>query len=173
MIPRCAVRRPQLTLTVPSEPANPAGAGGVGHPAAMLPARATTAAPEPVIIFGTYLASPAAHAHSAPRAAGCDTISPRRRTRWPGAISGAGARCWIRTGQAEPTVQDTAHLQRPGDLGVPVMTCDFSWWQVLGSNQRRLSRRFYRPRTRRPLPARTPCHGGVCARIRHDQGTWP
>jgi hypothetical protein len=27
--------------------------------------------------------------------------------------------------------------ENPGDLG-------FKWWQVLGSNQRRLSRRFYR-----------------------------
>ena len=25
------------------------------------------------------------------------------------------------------------------------LTWDFTWWQVLGSNQRRLSRRFYRP----------------------------
>ena len=24
------------------------------------------------------------------------------------------------------------------------LTCGYSWWQVLGSNQRRLSRRFYR-----------------------------
>jgi hypothetical protein len=124
-----------------------------------------------MIIFGTYLASPAAHSHSAPRATGCDTISPRPRTHWSGAISSGGARCWIRTDAIEPTVHDTAHLQRPGDLRVPVMTCDFSWWQVLGSNQRRLSRRFYRPRTRRPRPARTPCHGGVCAHIWHDQGS--
>jgi hypothetical protein len=77
--PACAGRRPQLTLTVPSESASPAGPGGVGHPAAILPARATTAAHEPVIIFGTYLASPAPHAHPAPRATGCDTISPRPR----------------------------------------------------------------------------------------------
>ena len=71
-----AGRRPQLTLTVPSESASPAGPGGVGHPAPMLPAQATTAAHEPVIIVGAYLASPAAHAHSAPCATGCDTISP-------------------------------------------------------------------------------------------------
>ena|SRR6266446_2369672 len=45
--------------------------GGPGH----------TAAHEPMIIFGTYLASPAAHAHSAPCATACDTISPRPRTR--------------------------------------------------------------------------------------------
>ena len=25
------------------------------------------------------------------------------------------------------------------------LSCSFAWWQVLGSNQRRLSRRFYRP----------------------------
>ena len=93
-----AGRRPQLTLTVPSESASPAGPGGVGHPAPILPAQATTAAHEPVIIFGTYLASPAAHAHSAPHATGCDTISPRPRTRWSGAISGGVARSWIRTG---------------------------------------------------------------------------
>jgi hypothetical protein len=85
-----------------------------------------------------------------PSAAACDRmrrISPRPRTRWSGAISGGGGRCWVGANYAEPTVDDTAHLQQPGDLGVPVMTCDFSWWQVLGSNQRRLSRRFYRPRT--------------------------
>ncbi len=72
-------------------------------------------------------------------------ISPRQRTRWSGAISGGGGRCWVGTSYAEPTVDDAAHRQRPGDLRVPVMTCNFSWWQVLGSNQRRLSRRFYRP----------------------------
>src|SRR5258708_32440963 len=106
--------------------------GGVHRPAPILPVRAK-APPRranSVITLGTYLAQAAAHAHSVPRAAGCDTISPRPRTRWSGAISGAVARCWIRAGQAEPTVQDTAHLQRPGDLRVPVMTCDFSWWQV-------------------------------------------
>jgi len=121
--------------------------GGVHHPAPILPARATTAAHEPMIIFGTYLASPAAHAHSAPRATACDAISPGPRTRWSGAISGGGAGAGLDPAHAEPTVQDTAHPQRPGDLRVPVMTCDFSRWQVLGSNQRRLSRRFYRPRT--------------------------
>ncbi len=94
----CAGRRPQLTLTVPSESASPAGPGGVHLPAPMLPARASTVAHEPVIIFGAYLAQPAAHADSAPRAAGCDKISPRPRTHWPGATSGAGARCWIRPG---------------------------------------------------------------------------
>ena len=31
---------------------------------------------------------------------------------------------------------------------------DFGWWQVLGSNQRRLSRRFYRPL---PLATRATC----------------
>ncbi len=97
MIPPCAGRGPQLTLTVPSESASPAGPGRVGHRAPMLPAQATTAAHELVIIFGTYLASPAAHAQSAPRAAGGDTISPRPRTRWPGAISGAGGRCRVGT----------------------------------------------------------------------------
>ncbi len=76
MIPPCAGRRPPLTLTVPSESASPAGPGGVGHPAPIPSAQATTAAHGPVIIFGTYSASPAPHAHSAPRATGCDTISP-------------------------------------------------------------------------------------------------
>jgi hypothetical protein len=33
---------------------------------------------EAVIIFGTHLASPAAHAHSAPRATASDTISTNR-----------------------------------------------------------------------------------------------
>jgi hypothetical protein len=42
-----------------------------------------------------------------------------------------------------PAVQGQAQddLRRPLDLG---------WWQVLGSNQRRLSRRFYRPGTNMP-----------------------
>jgi hypothetical protein len=96
--PACTVRRPQLTLPVPSESASPAGPRGVGHPAPILPAQSTTAAHEPLIIFGTYLAQPAAYAHSAPGATACDTISPRPRKRWPGAIPGAGAKCWIRPG---------------------------------------------------------------------------
>jgi hypothetical protein len=36
---------------------------------------------------------------------------------------------------------------RPGsaeDRSAWHLTCGFAWWQVLGSNQRRLSRRFYR-----------------------------
>jgi hypothetical protein len=37
--------------------------------------------------------------------------------------------------------------ETPGDLG-------FKWWQVLGSNQRRLSRRFYSP----PIPAHWNSH---------------
>ena len=69
---------------MPSGPAGPADPGGAGHPAPILSAHTTTAAHEPVIIFGTYLASPAAHARSAPGATGCDTISPRPRTRCQG-----------------------------------------------------------------------------------------
>jgi hypothetical protein len=154
--PACTVRRPQLTLPVPSESASPAGPRGVGHPAPILPAQSTTAAHEPVIIFGTYLAQPAAYAHSAPGATACDTISPDRVSAGQVLFLVPAPSAGFDPGQAEPTVQDTAHLQRPGDLRVPVMTCDFSWWQVLGSNQRRLSRRFCRPCTGFVLPAFTP-----------------
>ena len=38
-------------------------------------------------------------------------------------------------------------------MQVPELLC-LSWWQVLGSNQRRRSRRFYRPL---PLAARATC----------------
>jgi hypothetical protein len=41
---------------MPGESASPAGPGGVGHPVPILPAQATTAAHEPVIIFRAYLA---------------------------------------------------------------------------------------------------------------------
>ncbi len=98
-----------------------------------------------MIIFGTYLAQAAAHAHSAPRAAGCDKISPDPVRTGQGLFQVVAPAAGFEPAQAEPTVQETAHLQWPGDLRVPVMTCDFSRWQVLGSNQRRLSRRFYRP----------------------------
>ena len=139
-----------------SESASPAGPGGVGRPVpdSAGRGRAAIAAHEPMIIFGTYLAQPAAHAHPAPCATASDTISPRPRSRWSGLFRVVVAGVGLEPTQAEPTVQDTAHLQRPGDLRVPVMTCDFSWWQVLGSNQRRLSRRFYRPL---PLATRATC----------------
>jgi hypothetical protein len=41
-----------------------------------------------------------------------------------------------------PQTAPSTHETRPTGLG---LTCEFSRWQVLGSNQRRLSRRFYRP----------------------------
>jgi hypothetical protein len=41
---------------VPGESASPAGPGGVSHPVPILPTQATTAAHEPMIIFGAYLA---------------------------------------------------------------------------------------------------------------------
>src|SRR6202034_1089231 len=39
------------------------------------------------------------------------------------------------------------------------------WWQVLGSNQRRLSRRFYRPLANTPSPALVPLLLPTSARI--------
>src|SRR5579863_2123700 len=44
--------------------------------------------------------------------------------------------------------------QQPLTTFVQVRGCFGRWWQVLGSNQRRLSRRFYRPL---PLAARATC----------------
>ncbi len=38
---------------------------------------------------------------------------------------------------------------------LPRLTWDYMWWQVLGSNQRRLSRRFYRYLPIAPSPATT------------------
>jgi hypothetical protein len=47
------------------------------------------------------------------------------------------------------------------------------WWQVLGSNQRRLSRRFYRPPAKAFRPAITSGRAVVWARIGHDHAHWP
>src|SRR5258706_8586607 len=74
----CAGRRPQLTLTVPRESASPAGPGGVHLPAPILPAQASTAAHEPVIVSGAYLAQPAAHARSARREPDATRSAPDR-----------------------------------------------------------------------------------------------
>jgi hypothetical protein len=46
-----------------------------------------------------------------------------------------------------------------------------SWWQVLGSNQRRLSRRFYRPL---PLATRATCRKPPATDgTLKDSGTFP
>jgi hypothetical protein len=48
-------------------------------------------------------------------------------------------------GQATAAVPHTAPPEGRQDQMKPCLTRGFTWWQVLGSNQRRLSRRFYRP----------------------------
>jgi hypothetical protein len=79
-----------------------------------------------------------------------------------------------------------------GNEQVLALTCSFTWWQVLGSNQRRLSRRFYRQITLtvgrtadlrihgfgRPVPqrrsAQVPCPGtSVCTPVLVRDRTCP
>jgi hypothetical protein len=54
-----------------------------------------------------------------------------------------------RTSATSPPASHQAGQRKPPQtlcrFAVSSMSCDTTWWQVLGSNQRRLSRRFYRP----------------------------
>jgi hypothetical protein len=75
--------------------------------------------------------------------------SPGRRIRHgrSGRYHCSSGPCWpvmTREDPGERAVARTAHFQRDGWVSRTRPELGFCWWQVLGSNQRRLSRRFYR-----------------------------
>ena len=137
VIPACAVRRSEPTRLPPRESASrPAGrrppsAVDSGRPRPA-PRRRTGDR------LGAQLASPSPTRPLGAACSGCDTIKPRGRVRaGQGLFQASAPSAGFEPAQAEPTVQDTARLQRLGDLGVRGMTCDFGWWQETGSNRRR------------------------------------
>ena len=76
--------------------------------------------------------------------------SPRRQIRRgrSGRYHCSSSRCrpvMTREHPGERTVARTVRFQRHGLSRVLGLSWGFAWWQVLGSNQRRLSRRFYIP----------------------------
>src|ERR1017187_7446891 len=73
-------------------------------------------------------------------------------------------------GQIQP---GATGLEQDQPLTTPVLVrgCFVRWWQVLGSNQRRLSRRFYRPL---PLATRATCRTPSARDgTLKDSGTYP
>src|ERR1022692_1802944 len=72
-------------------------------------------------------------------------------------------------GQIQPGATGPEQDQ-PLTTPVLVRGCFVRWWQVLGSNQRRLSRRFYRPTGEASSPALAARHERTWARTGHDHG---
>jgi hypothetical protein len=66
-------------------------------------------------------------------------------------VFGTASRTWPLSAACHRITQDQPPTAYPQVRG-----CLSRWWQVLGSNQRRLSRRFYRPL---PLATRATCRG--------------
>jgi hypothetical protein len=64
---------------------------------------------------------------------------------------------WALSSHPIPAHGSPGRLAAPGarrSRAIAPLTSYFSWWQVLGSNQRRLSRRFTDPRRQHPEPVR-------------------
>src|SRR6516165_662033 len=72
----------------------------------------------------------------------------RRRAKL-GHVLGTATRIWAPGAASSRTRQD-----QPLTTSMQVRGCFHRWWQVMGSNHRRLSRRFYRPL---PLATRATC----------------